>query len=122
MELDTREVLVVEYKVPEGYEYAEFGGGVVYIYKELDEELIREAYARELIRRIQEMRKELDLDVEEFIETTVEMDSELVRGWEDYIRSETRSEKLEFGKVEGYIREWSIEGKKIRIGIKRKTS
>ncbi len=122
MELDSKEVLVVEYKVPEGYEYAEFPGGIVYIYKELDEELIREAYARELIRRIQEMRKELDLDVEEFIETTVEMDPELVKGWEDYIRSETRSERLEFGKADGYVREWSIEGRKVKIGIKRLTA
>lgn len=119
VEIDGNEALIAEYKLPEGYEYADFPGGFVYIYKELDDELLREAYARELIRRIQEMRKELDLEVEEFIESSIEMDASLVEGWEDYIKSETRSERLKFGKADGYVKEWDIEGMKVKIGIKR---
>ncbi len=119
VQLKSSEALIVEYELPEGYEYAEFSKGIVYIYKELDEELMREAYAREVIRRIQEMRKELDLDVEEFIESYVEMDAKLVEGWIDYIKNETRSRTLNFGKAEGYVREWDIEGMKVKIGIKR---
>jgi isoleucyl-tRNA synthetase len=112
--------VVVEYKLPEGYEVAEFSKGNVYVYTVLDEELKREAYARELVRRIQEMRKELDLNVEEFIEVTVDFDAKLVEGWTDYIKRETRAVKLEFGKPEdGYIKEWDIEGMKVVIGIKR---
>jgi isoleucyl-tRNA synthetase len=122
IEINGSEAVIVEYSLPEGYEYSEFLKGNVYIYKELDEDLRKEAYAREVIRRIQEMRKELDLDVEEFIESYVEMDSELISGWEEYIMNETRSKKLEFGEVEGYIREWDVEGMKIRIGIKRCSS
>jgi len=80
---------------------------------------MREAYAREIVRRIQEMRKELDLQVEEFIKTTIEMDPELVKGWEEYIKNETRSEELTFGNAEGYVKEWDVEGRKVRIGIKR---
>lgn len=119
IEIDGRDALVAEYRLPEGYEYAEFPGGFVYIYKELDDELLKEAYARELIRRIQEMRKELDLDVEEFIESSVEMDASLIEGWEDYIKSETRSARLEFGNAYGYVKEWDIEDMRVRIGIKR---
>ncbi|MET1124860.1 MAG: isoleucine--tRNA ligase [Archaeoglobaceae archaeon] len=114
-----REALIVEYKLPEGYEYEEFEDGVVYIYKELDEELAREAYAREIVRRIQEMRKELDLNVEEFIRSYVEIDARLVEGWEEYIKRETRSVELKFGEARGYVREWDIEGMKVRIGIER---
>ncbi len=117
--LESSKVLVVEYKIPEGYEYAEFSSGIVYIYKELDEELMREAYARELIRRIQEMRKELNLDVEEFINTYVDMDDSLIEGWKEYIMHETRSKNFVFGKVKGYVKEWVIEGKKVKIGIER---
>ncbi len=117
--LRSSEALIVEYKLPEGYEYAEFSSGIVYIYKELDEELMKEAYARELIRRIQEMRKELNLDVEEFINTYVDMDKSLVEGWEEYIMNETRSKNLVFGEAKGYVKEWDIEGKKVRIGIER---
>ncbi len=120
IELDVDEALVVEYVVPEGYEFSEFSKGIVYIYTVLDEELKREAFAREIVRRIQEMRKEMDLDVEEFIETTLEMDPKLIEGWEEYVKHETRSVKLEFGEPkEGYVKDWEIEGMKVRIGIKR---
>ncbi len=120
VELSVDDALVVEYRVPDGYEFAEFSKGVVYVYTVLDEELKREAFAREIVRRIQEMRKEMDLDVEEFIESVVDVDPKLVEGWEDYIKHETRSVKLEFGKpTDGYIKEWEIEGMKVAIGIRR---
>jgi len=97
----------------------------IYLYTVVDDELKKEAFARELVRRIQEMRKELDLDVEEFIEATVGMDARLVSGWEDYIMRETRAEKLIFaepasGAAGGYVKEWDIEGIRVPIGIKRK--
>ena len=112
--------MIVEYRLPEGYEFEEFSKGNVYIYTVLDEELKREAYARELVRRIQEMRKELDLNVEEFINVVVDFPKELVEGWEGYIKSETRAKSLVFGKPEnGYIKEWNIEGVKAVIGIER---
>ncbi len=120
IELEVDDALTVEYVVPEGYEFSEFSKGAVYIYTVLDEELKREAFAREVVRRIQEMRKEMDLDVEEFIETTVEMDPKLIEGWEEYVKHETRSVKLEFGEPkDGYVKDWEIEGMKVRIGIKR---
>ncbi|ADB57431.1 isoleucine--tRNA ligase [Archaeoglobus profundus] len=114
------DAVVVEYKLPDGYEFEEFSRGNVYIYTVLDEELKREAYARELVRRIQEMRKEMDLNVEEFINVVVEFPKELVEGWEEYIKGETRAKSLVFGKPEkGYIKEWDIEGIKAVIGIER---
>ncbi len=115
----TKEFLEFEFTVPEGYSYAEFSKGVVYVYTKIDEELKREAFARELVRRIQEMRKELDLNVEEFIDVTLEFDRNLIEGFEEYIKTETRARKLEFGEVRGYVKEWNIEGVKARIGIER---
>ena len=61
----------------------------------------------------------MDLNVEEFIEVTIDMDPELVKGWEDYIKKETRAAELTFGKPEGYVKEWDIEDVKATIGIKR---
>lgn len=118
-------VLLVEYTLPEGYTFAETSWGGVYLCTVVDDELKKEAFARELVRRIQEMRKGLDLDVEEFIEATVGMDAKLVSGWEDYIKRETRAEKLIFaepasGAAGGYVKEWDIEGIRVPIGIKRK--
>ncbi|RLI82161.1 isoleucine--tRNA ligase, partial [Archaeoglobales archaeon] len=119
LKLKKDEALVFEFEIPENYEFAEFPGGNVYIYTVLDDELIREAYAREIVRRIQEMRKELDLDVEEFIESYIELDSKIVEGWQDYIKNETRSSQLVFGKAEGYVKEWDIIGTKVRMGVRR---
>ncbi|AGK60827.1 Isoleucyl-tRNA synthetase [Archaeoglobus sulfaticallidus PM70-1] len=115
------EIAEIEAKVPEGYEYSEFRSGWVYITTELDEELLKEAYAREIVRRVQEMRKELDLDVEEFIEVGISESEDFVKGFSDYIKNETRAESLRFSKVDenAYIREWDIEGIKVRISIKR---
>ena len=119
IELRTNEVLEIDYVVDENYSVANFGRGNVYLLTKMDEELKKEAYARELVRRIQEMRKELDLDVDEFIKTSVEVEEDIVEGWIDYIKEETRSKELIFGKAEGYVKEWDIEGMKVKIGVER---
>jgi isoleucyl-tRNA synthetase len=112
------DVIIKEYVLPEGYEVSEFSKGLVYLYTVRDEELVKESYAREITRRIQEMRKELNLNVDDFIEVCTDMPQELVEGWSDYIKTETRAKKLDFDSPEeGYIREWEIEGKKVKIGL-----
>ncbi|WP_456478393.1 isoleucine--tRNA ligase [Geoglobus ahangari] len=113
------EVLEVSYDAGSDYSVAEFGKGTVYLYTVIDDELKKEAFARELVRRIQEMRKELDLDVDEFIKTYVDVDSSEVEGWVDYVKEETRSKELVFGEARGYVKEWDIEGRKVTIGIER---
>ena len=122
LELKPSEILEVEYVVGDDYTVSDFRKGNVYLYTRIDEELKREAYAREIVRRIQEMRKELDLEVDEFIKTWVGIDPKLVDGWVDYIKEETRSKELIFGEVKGYIREWNIEGSKVKIGIEKHES
>jgi isoleucyl-tRNA synthetase len=119
--MKVEDALQIEMRLPEGYEAAEFTSGTVYINTVLDEEILREAYAREIVRRIQEMRKEMDLDVEEFIDVKIDIENELVKGFEDYIKSETRAQSLTFSSkdLEGYLREWKIEDKTVRIAIKR---
>ena len=119
LELKPSEVLEVEYVVGEDYTVSDFRKGNVYLYTRIDEKLKREAYAREIVRRIQEMRKELDLEVDEFIKTWVEIDPKLVNGWINYIKEETRSKDLTFGEVKGYVKEWNINGLKVKIGVER---
>ena len=119
IELDVNEVLEIEYHAGDEYSVAEFGKGAVYLTTSLDEGLMREAFAREIVRRIQEMRKEMNLDVDEFIKTTADFSQSEVEGWIEYIKEETRSKEIIFGEPSGYIREWDIDGRKIRIGIER---
>jgi len=115
----------IEETLPENIVNMEFEHGVVYIDTTKDEKILSLGFAREVVRRIQQMRKELDLDIEAFIKTRVEVKDEkiveLLKSQRDYISRETRSEELEISteaKHEGYVREWDISGKSFVISIK----
>ena len=79
--------------------------------------------SRELIRRIQDMRKDLDLDVEANIHVFIECDQgfkELIEPFYDFISNEVRAEKMLFEAQEGdYTKEWKIEDENLRITIKK---
>src|SRR5437667_189053 len=73
--------------------------GEVYLDLRVTPELQAEAYARELIRRIQQMRQDLDLDVDDFIATVIKTDKEFSASLElqsAFIARETRSRSLAF--------------------------
>ncbi|GAB7018977.1 isoleucine--tRNA ligase [Halostagnicola bangensis] len=94
--------------------------GVVYVDASLTEDIESEGYAREVIRRVQEMRKELDLDVEERIALEFEVEddrvADLVADHEDLIREEVRADEL--GSLEdGHRKEWEVEGVAVEIAI-----
>jgi isoleucyl-tRNA synthetase len=75
-----------------GYSVAESGGYLVAVTTELDAALEQEGYARELVRHIQQLRKDANLDISDRIVTYV-VDSELVHvvleHFGDYVRDET---------------------------------
>jgi isoleucyl-tRNA synthetase len=104
-----------------GVEFSlEDGDGVVYVDTTLTEDIESEGYAREVIRRVQEMRKDLELDIEEEIhlEFTVDDDrvADLVRQHESLIADEVRA--AGFDDVEdGHRREWDVEDVQIEIAI-----
>jgi len=109
------------YLLPKGYELSEFENGRVYLHTVITEELKSEAIAREVIRRIQEMRKQANLNVEDYINSYVESNFELdLKHHEEYIKRETRSKSLLFTKDNDFIdKEWEIDGDKFLIGIKK---
>ena len=78
MELDDKIIalnagdVVFETELPDNVVSAEFEGGSVFVDTELTREILSEAMSRELIRRIQDMRKDLDLDVEAHINVNVD--------------------------------------------------
>ncbi len=116
----------IEKILPKGYEYEKFSKGFVIINTEIDEELLSYAFAREIVRRIQHMRKELNLNVEDFIEARVEVKkeklTELIKKHINYISRETRAKRLMIDTTiihEGYIKEWDINGESFKISIKK---
>jgi isoleucyl-tRNA synthetase len=95
--------LLVETQEKEGFAVAQDGGLVVALDTELDEELIQEGLARELVRTINDMRKAAGFDISDRIVTYYNVpadgaDSAQVQGalanYGDYIRAETLSTRL----------------------------
>ena len=90
----------------------------------LTPELEAEGFVREIVRRIQSMRKELDLDVEDKISTEIRVVQDkktALQRWEDYIKGETRSKKITFvdkpsGKL---VKKWKIDELEAVIGIQK---
>jgi isoleucyl-tRNA synthetase len=90
----------------------------------LSPELESEGFAREIVRRIQSMRKELNLDVEDKIITQIKVNADKKVGlkkWEDYIKDETRSKSIDFvekptGKL---VKKWDIDEIEAEIGINK---
>jgi isoleucyl-tRNA synthetase len=108
-----------------GYEVQEGRGVTVCLPKSVDRELFREALAREVVRRVQVMRKELGLSISDYIEVAVETDSEevldSVKALERYIANEVRASRVVVGAPgsDMYVKTWDIEGLSVRIGVRR---
>jgi isoleucyl-tRNA synthetase len=120
----TMEMLTISEQVPETHATGEFPAGRLFLNIVLSPELEAEAFGREIIRRIQEMRKEANLKVDDRISTTITLPDDLkakVEAWKEHIAGETRSTHLSFGKeLVGYTKDWEIEDYQVKIGIEKK--
>jgi len=110
---------------PEGWIAHEEGGIAVCVPGKLEPDLYYEALARELVRRIQVMRKEAGLSVSDYIEVYIDPQHDDLRKAVErsgsYIANEVRAVKLTLGKgPEGlYGKEWDIEDMKARVYLRK---
>jgi isoleucyl-tRNA synthetase len=110
---------------------ADFEGGRVYIDTTLSSEETADGLARDLVRRIQQMRKEMDLKVDAFIDVHLAVPTDetasSVRSREDYILGEVRAKKLIIEhldpvKARGQlVRDWPIGDETFSIGLTRRS-
>lgn len=125
----TKEDVNLEVQPPKNYISEEIPGGHIFLLTERGEELKAEGYARDLLRRIQEMRKEMDLQMQDKITVEIsllepeKMKQELLEEeWKEYMKHETRAAELRFttgSEVLGHTREWKIAGETVYIGIRK---
>ena len=73
----TKEHLIVEREVPEPYQESPLKSGFLYLNKKLDEELEAEGFAREIMRRIQSLRKDNGLQKSDSISLFIRTDEDL---------------------------------------------
>jgi isoleucyl-tRNA synthetase len=109
----------------EGYALAEEKGIFVAVDVDITPDLAREGLARDMVRRIQMMRKEADYQLNDRIATYCDGDDELhtvVREWGDYIQAETLSLELMTGSVPDDVDQtesFELEGHPLKLGIKK---
>jgi isoleucyl-tRNA synthetase len=128
-EITPGQVMFVEELSP-GLFQAPMDGGIAYVDVTLTPDLEAEGYTREVIRRIQEMRRQLDLKVEDYITAEVVIADERVAQlisdfWQESIRGDVRAASLILspgspGNLTGtwsIEREWDVEGIPMVIGI-----
>ena len=90
----------------------------------LTPELIEEGFVREIVSKIQTMRKEAGFEVMDHI-AVYEQDSEkieeILKKNEDTVRREVMADRIEYGKTAGYVKEWNINGEKVTLGVEKLT-
>jgi isoleucyl-tRNA synthetase len=123
VELAPEEVLVEE-QAREGLAVASDRGLTVAVDTVLTPELSAEGLAREVIRRVQSLRKEADFDLDDRIVTAYVAEGEIaqaVEAWRDVIAAETLSVEMVAGEPEPgmHVAEFAVGGHALQVGVRR---
>ena len=124
-ELEPEEILVSSNE-REGFSVSTDAGYTVAIATEITPELRLEGQARELVHRIQNMRRSAEFDIADRIVTYYQGDdnlSEVVRAHADYIQQETLSDELldTAAPAGAHVEDQHFDGIQATIGLVRKT-
>jgi len=123
MLLNTKGVKTVEV-MPEGdIASQEFTGGTIHIKKKIDEELYEEGLLNEVKRRVQSMRKELNLLEKDAIVLHIDTEAEtqaILKKHIDLLSSSVNASAVEF-KVDKEMKEFQIDGRLVKLSLKKKT-
>lgn len=116
------EDLLIDMAQVEGYVSEGEGELTVVLDTNLSDELIEEGFVREVISKIQTMRKEAGFEVMDKIIVNVANNNKIqsvIEGNLNEIKSEVLADKIEFGKINGYEKEWNINGEKVTFGVSK---
>ena len=116
-----KEDLLIDTAQVEGYVSDSDNGITVVLNTNLTDELIEEGFVREIISKIQTMRKDNDYDVMDKITFSLKDNDKIkaiVAANEDMIKNETLTEQVVYDEIIGDEKEWNINGEKVVFGTK----
>ena len=117
-----KEDLLIDMAQMEGYVSENSSSTTVVLDTNLTEELLTEGFVRELISKIQTMRKEADFEVTDKIEVSYEGTDKaeaIFAKHADEIAGEVLAVSVDKKAPEGYTKEWNINGEKVTLGVKK---
>lgn len=118
----TRDDLLIDVAQKEGYVTQEDNYVTVVLDTNLTPELIEEGFVRELISKIQTMRKEAGFEVMDKITVYQEGNDQieaLLAEHGDEICTEVMADRIVTGQMGGYAKEWNINGQQVSLGVEK---
>ncbi|MGH3145188.1 MAG: class I tRNA ligase family protein, partial [Rubrobacter sp.] len=123
------EELLVEPEEREGYALAQEGGLAVALKTELDPELVDEGLVRELVHKVQNLRREMGFEIEDTISVSLAGSPRLLSlldgPWGDYFKAEVLARELELNGQEASEEPadghsgLSVDGERLWVGMER---
>ena len=116
------EDLLIEAAHTDGYMSSSERDVTVVLDTDLTPELLMEGFIREIISKIQTMRKEAGFEVMDHIEVSMSGNDKvagIVKDNEDTVKSEVMADAVIYDQARGYVKEWNINGEKVTLGVTR---
>ena len=117
-----KEDLLIDMAQVEGYVSEGDNAVTVVLDTNLSDELIEEGFVREIVSKIQTMRKEAGFEVMDKIIVNVDKNDKIKTIIEDNldeIKSEVLADNVEFDRINGYEKEWNINGEKVTFSVEK---
>ncbi len=114
--------LLIDMAQTEGYVADSYAQITVVLETTLTPELVEEGFVREIISKVQQMRKEAGFEVMDKIAVYLEGNDKLekiVRKNEDLIKSEVLADEVGYDSVKGFTKEWNINGESVTMGVEK---
>ena len=118
----TKDDLLIDIAKLEGFESANDHDVTVVLDTNLSEELIEEGFIREIISKIQTMRKEAGFEVMDKITLYSQGNDkieDLLKRNMDEVKAEVLATDIVLDSVSGYTKEWSINGENVTLGVSK---
>ena len=104
----------------EGYNCQRYNGVTIALETTLSEELLEEGFVREIISKVQTMRKENGYEVTDHIAVGLKGNEKLenlVKKNESFLKDITLADKVTYGETSGHEKEWNINGETVTISV-----
>ncbi|MCI5641454.1 MAG: isoleucine--tRNA ligase [Lachnospiraceae bacterium] len=116
------EDLLIEAAQMEGYVSDSDHGVTVVLDTNLTPELLEEGFVREVISKIQTMRKDAGFEVMDHVRVSMQDNDkvrEIVQKNEAGIKSDVLADEMQYDAASGFTKEWSINGEKVTLGVEK---
>ncbi len=116
------EDLLIETKQSEQYVTESYGDTSVVLDTSLTPELIEEGFVREIISKVQTMRKEAGFEVMDHIVVYAEGNEKIeavLTEHKDEISHDVLASDIVTGRMGGYTKEWSINKEQVTLGVEK---